>query len=88
VSELFRAYTARSEHYSVFKIGFFSNQSIQWAVGSSLFLVLITVYVPYLRPFFDIVPLGFRDWMTMITFALAASVAAEIVKMFLRRGKK
>ena len=57
VSELFRAYTARSEHYSVFKIGFFSNKSMQWAVGSSLFLVLITVYVPFFRPFFDTVPL-------------------------------
>lgn len=57
VSELFRAYTARSEHYSVFKIGFFSNKSTQWAVGSSPFLVLITVYVPFFRPFFDTVPL-------------------------------
>jgi len=88
VSELFRAYTARSEHYSVFKIGIFSNRSMQWAVGSSLFLVLITVYVPFYRPFFDTVPLGFRDWMTMIPFTLAAPGAAEIVKVFLRRGKK
>ncbi len=88
VSELFRAYTARSEHYSVFKIGFFSNRSMQWAVGSSLFLVLITVYVPFLRPFFDTVPLSFSDWMTMIPFTLAAPVAAEVVKIFLRRGKK
>jgi Ca2+-transporting ATPase len=88
VSELFRAYTARSEHYSVFKIGFFSNRSMQWAVGSSLFLVLITVYVPFLRPFFDTVPLSFRDWMTMIPFTLAAPVAAEVVKIFLRKGHK
>jgi Ca2+-transporting ATPase len=88
VSELFRAYTARSEHFSVFKIGFFSNRSMQWAVGSSLFLVLITVYVPFLRPFFDTVPLGLSDWLTMLPFTLAAPVAAEIVKVFLRRGQK
>jgi Ca2+-transporting ATPase len=88
VSELFRAYTARSEHFSVFKIGFFSNRSMQWAVGSSLFLVLITVYVPFLRPFFDTVPLGLSDWLTMLPFTLAAPVVAEIVKVFLRRGQK
>jgi Ca2+-transporting ATPase len=88
VSELFRAYTARSEHFSVFKIGFFSNRSMQWAVGSSLFLVLITVYVPFLRPFFDTVPLGLSDWLTILPFTLAAPVAAEIVKVFLRRGAK
>ena len=87
ISELFRAYTARSEHYSVFKIGFFSNRSMQWAVGSSLFLVLITVYIPFLRPFFDTVPLNFNDWLTMIPFALMAPVAAELVKIFMRRGK-
>ena len=87
VSELFRAYTARSEHYSVFKIGIFSNRSMQWAVASSLFLVLITVYVPFLRPFFDTAPLSLDDWLTMIPFTLAAPVAAEIVKIFLRRGK-
>jgi Ca2+-transporting ATPase len=59
-----------------------------WAVGSSLFLVLITVYVPFLRPFFDTVPLGLSDWLTMLPFTLAAPVAAEIVKVFLRRGAK
>jgi Ca2+-transporting ATPase len=88
VSELFRAYTARSEHFSVFSIGFFSNQSMQWAVGSSLFLVLITVYVPFLTPFFDTVPLGLNDWLTVIPFALMAPVAAEIVKVFLRKGAR
>ena len=40
ISELLRAYTARSEHYSVFKIGVFSNKWMQYAVGVSLLLVL------------------------------------------------
>jgi len=88
VSELFRAYTARSEHFSVFKIGFFSNRIMQYAVGSSLVLVLLTVYVPFLRPFFDTVPLGLNDWITLTPFALMAPVAAEIVKIFLRKGAR
>lgn len=88
ISELFRAYTARSEHYSIFKIGFFSNRWMQWAVGSSLFLVLITIYLPFLRPVFDTVPLTLKDWMTMIPFTLAAPVALEVVKIFLRKGRE
>jgi P-type Ca2+ transporter type 2C len=85
LSELLRAYTARSEHYSLFFIGFFSNRWMQWAVGSSLFLVVITVYVPFLRPFFGTVFLGVSDWLRMIPFILMAPAAAEIVKIFLRR---
>jgi Ca2+-transporting ATPase len=61
---------------------------MQWAVGSSLFLVLITVYVPFLRPFFDTVPLGMREWFIMIPFTLAAPAAAEVVKVFLRKRLK
>jgi len=84
-SELLRAYTARSEHYSIFSVGVFSNRWMQWAVGSSLFLVLITVYVPFLRPFFSTTFLGVTDWLIMLPFILMAPIAAEIVKIFLRR---
>jgi Ca2+-transporting ATPase len=84
-SELLRAYTARSEHYSILSIGVFSNRWMQWAVGSSLFLVLITVYVPFLRPFFGTTFLGLNDWLIMLPFILMAPVAAEIVKVFLRK---
>ena len=57
VSELVRAFTARSEYHSVFTIGVFSNR---WMVGAtvvSFLLVLLVVYVPFLQPFFDTVPL-------------------------------
>jgi len=51
-SELIRAFTARSEYHSVFSIGVFSNRWMVWAVGVSFLLVLMVVYVPFLRPFF------------------------------------
>jgi len=85
-SELLRAYTARSEHHSIFSIGVLSNRWMQWAVGSSLFLVLITVYIPFLRPFFGTTFLSLTDWLIMLPFIFAAPVAAEIVKIFLRRN--
>jgi Ca2+-transporting ATPase len=84
MSELLRAFTARSEHYGVFSIGFFSNRWMLWAVGSSGLLILMVIYVPFLRPFFDTVALSLDDWLLMIPFILMASVAAEITKIYLR----
>jgi len=84
VSELLRAFTARSEHFGMFAIGFFSNKWMFWANGSSMLIVLIAVYVPFLNPFFDTVPLSFGDWLFMIPFMCLASIAAEITKLYLR----
>ena len=84
LSELFRAFTARSEHYGILSIGVFSNRWMLWAVGGSFLLVIISVYVPFLQPFFDTVPLSFRDWLVMTPFIFMASIAAEITKIYLR----
>ena len=47
-SELLRAYTARSEHHSVFAIGVFSNRWMVWATGVSFILVLMVTYISLL----------------------------------------
>ena len=89
LSELLRAYTARSENHSIFRIGIFSNKYMQWAVFSSIILVLVTIYVPFFRGFFGTAPLGLNDWITMLPFMLMAPIAAEITKLFTRRmGEK
>jgi Ca2+-transporting ATPase len=87
-SELLRAFTARSEHHSVFSIGVFSNPWMVWATVGSFLLVLLTVYVPFLQPFFDTVPLGWDEWLFMAPFFFAAPVAMELVKVYLRATKK
>ncbi|HQX76982.1 MAG TPA: cation-translocating P-type ATPase, partial [Thermoflexales bacterium] len=46
--ELFRAYTVRSERVSVFKLGVFTNKYMQMAVGLSVVLLLLVVFVPFL----------------------------------------
>jgi Ca2+-transporting ATPase len=85
MSELLRAFTARSEYYSLFSIGVTSNRWMLWADGSSFVLLLLVMYVPFLQPVFDTVPLGLSDWLVMLPFILMASIAAEITKLFLRR---
>lgn len=85
LSELIRAYTARSEVLSIFAIGVFSNQWMNWAVLASFLLVMMVVCVPFLRPFFDTVPLGLDDWLFMLPFFFASPIAMELVKLYLRR---
>ena len=84
-SELLRAFTARSEYHSVFSIGVFSNRWMVWAVGVSFLLVMMVVYVPFLRPFFDTVPLTAGDWLFMIPFFFASPIAMELLKVYFRQ---
>jgi Ca2+-transporting ATPase len=83
-SELLRAYTSRSETFSVFKIGFFSNKFMVGGTLISFLLLLVVIYVPFLREIFDTVKLSFYDWDIIVLFGIIPFVAAEISKIFLR----
>jgi nucleotide-binding universal stress UspA family protein len=85
ISELVRAFTARSEYHSIFAIGPFSNRWMVWAVSASLLLVLLVVYLPFLQPFFDTVPLTLDDWLMMAPFFFASAIAMELLKFYFRR---
>jgi Ca2+-transporting ATPase len=84
-SELFRAYTSRSERYPLFAIGVLSNKYMQWAVLASLVILLSIIYVPFLDPIFDTISLGLNEWLVMLPLILIPSIAAEINKLFLMR---
>ncbi len=89
LSELIRAFTARSERISVFKLGFFSNRTMNMAVIFSILLVIAVMYVPFLQKIFNTVTIPPIDLLVIIPFALMASVAAELTKIYLRaRAKK
>jgi len=85
VSELARAYTARSEHFALWNIGVFSNRYMQYAVAASLALLALVIYVPFLQPIFDTAPLGLREWGVMLPLIFVPSIAAEATKWYLRR---
>ncbi|MBI4633350.1 MAG: cation-translocating P-type ATPase [Deltaproteobacteria bacterium] len=84
MSELLRAFTARSEYHSIFSIGFLSNKWMLGAVGISALFLLLVVYVPLFNPFFDTVPLSMDDWIFMIPFMIMDSIAAELLKIYFR----
>jgi len=83
-SELVRSYTARSERVSLFRLGVFSNKYMQYAVLLSIVLLLVVIYVPFLQPIFDTVPLGMREWAVVLPLLVVPGIAAEITKAAIR----
>lgn len=82
LSELFRAYTARSEYYPLSKIGIFTNKNMNLAVLVSVILIILVIYVPFLQVIFDTVSLRWIDWAEILPLVLIPSIAAEIMKSF------
>ncbi|MFQ5615123.1 MAG: cation-translocating P-type ATPase, partial [Anaerolineales bacterium] len=80
-SELPLAFIVRSERYSLFKIGPFTNKMMNLALISSLFLLLLVVYVPFLQPIFHTTPLGWEQWRFLLPMVFVPAVVAEIVKL-------
>jgi Ca2+-transporting ATPase len=54
------------------------------AVILSIVLVIAVIYLPPLQFVFGTVPLAAVDWLWILPFALMASVAAEVTKIYLR----
>lgn len=80
LSELFRAYTARSEYYPLVKIGIFTNKNMNVAVLVSVLLILLVIYVPFLQEIFDTTALRLIDWAEILPLVLIPSIAAEVMK--------
>ena len=82
LAELFRAYGARSEHVSVFKLGLFSNRFMNISVAGSIALLLAVIYIPGVNTIFDNIALSPITWLPIIGLALVPFLASEIHKLF------
>ncbi len=88
LSELVRAYTARSEYYPLLKIGIFTNRNMNMAILLSAVLIFAVIYIPFFNPIFNTVPLGWRQWEVLLPLLLVPSLAAEAVKLINLRIQK
>ncbi len=80
LSELLRAFSSRSQTYTLFKIGFFSNVRMIQAVLASFALTFIVLYIPALNEVFDVVPLTLHDWQIVIAFSFIPLIVGELYK--------
>ncbi len=87
-AQLFNALASRSHLQSAF-VGLFSNKWLWGAIGLSIVLQLLVIYVPFLNTAFGTTPLPPMAWLECIGLAFFVLVASEIRKIFLRmRAKK
>lgn len=87
-AQLFNAIASRSHLQSAF-VGLFSNKWLWGAIGLSIVLQLLVIYVPFLNTAFGTTPLPPMAWLECIGLAFFVLVASEVRKVFLRmRAKK
>ena len=79
-SELLRAFSIRSEKYTLKKLGFFSNPNLVKATILSFILLLVVMYVPFLKDLFEVVALTW-EWIPVLVLALIPLVLGEISKV-------
>jgi P-type Ca2+ transporter type 2C len=87
ISLMFNAFNWRSERYSVFSLGIFTNRSLIYAVLSTIILQLAAIYVPILQIAFRTVPLSLSDWLMIIPLASTTLIAMELTKYLESRIK-
>lgn len=83
-AELLRAFSSRSQKYTLFKIGFFSNMTMVYAVLVSFALLLAVVYVPFLQPIFHTTNLSLFDWSVILGFAIIPLIVGELSKIIFK----
>ncbi len=79
-AELLRAFSSRSQTYTLFKIGFFTNIRMIQAVMASFVLTVIVLYIPVLNEIFDVMPLTMHDWEIVLTFSFIPMIVGELYK--------
>ncbi len=81
VFEWLMAFNARSDRYTMFRLGILGNRSLLIAVSAALLLQIAVVYVPFLQEAFGTVPLGIREWGIAIIPGLAIFIIETLRKL-------
>lgn len=88
VAELLRAYSSRSQKFTLAKIGVFSNKSMVYATLGAFLLLLAVIYIPFMNGIFYTFPLSFVDWEIVLSFAFIPLVVGELTKVVMAKISK
>jgi Ca2+-transporting ATPase len=83
-AQIFHSLAVRSDSEAIWRIGLFSNLPLLVAIGLTITLQLLVIYVPALNPIFKTEPLPVADLFACCAFALIVLVAVEMRKMIVR----
>ncbi len=78
--EWFMAFSARSDEYTIFKLGLLRNRALIISIGVAVLLQIAVVYVPFLQIAFKTAPLTLSDWGIVVLAAGGLFALEEIRK--------
>ncbi len=87
LGELLRAYSARSEKVSVFRMKVMENSYLNNCVLASLAFLIAAIYIPVLNPIFSTVPLTLDEMVVALVLAFVPMLGGEVAKKFTARMK-
>ncbi len=85
-SQFFNVVNMRSLDVSIFKIGFFSNRFMVFALIASIIIQLIVIYVPFFQSIFRFESLNIKEWILIIISSSLIFFVVELYKFFKRRS--
>ncbi|SFR05599.1 calcium-translocating P-type ATPase, SERCA-type [Desulfoscipio geothermicus] len=77
--QLVYVFSCRSEHATIWELGWLSNPHLVGATLISAVLQISVNYIPFLQPVFHTVPLGVHHWLTILGVALLPTLAGTVL---------
>ena len=88
VVEAFYLFNCRSFERSALSIGFFSNPTVWYGIGTIVVLQLALTYVPLMNRLFSTAPIDARAWAEILALGLAAMLIVGVEKRYLHRHRR
>lgn len=89
IASRFYIFSVRGLTQSIISYNPFKNQLVNWSTIFGFLMIIAAVYVPFLNKILHTVPLGVKEWLVLLAYALASLTAYEIgKKLFITREIK
>ena len=86
--ELTFVFSCRSQSQTILRLGLTSNKYLVAAVLSQLMLLLLIMYTPSIASLFEVSPIAFGDWSTVIAAGISGFIFAETTKAIAGRLRR
>ena len=86
--ELTFVFSCRSQSQTILRLGLTSNKYLVAAVLSQLMLLLLILYTPSIASLFDVSPIAFGNWSTVIAAGTSGFIFAETTKAIAGRLRR
>ncbi len=86
--ELTFVFSCRSQSQTILSLGLTSNKYLVAAVLSQLMLLLLILYTPSIASLFEVSPIAFGNWSTVIAAGISGFIFAETTKAIAGRLRR